>query len=262
MDKYVVYCGTRNVYDTMVVAAKSLLCHNIVDKIFFFIEDDNFPNPLPSVIECINVSNQTWFPASHSMWTYMANMRFVVGKILNHIDSILYLDTDTLVLGDISEVFNTNLTGKLFAMVQEDLNDITIEFLNCFGVYNNTLYRVLSDAARPEYPIHPYFNSGVMFINVSEMKNTGMDDILVHEVNNSNHPYPDQDAINLTCHDKIVPLPTNYNVIPALLPDFPHEQIRIKHYASDKPLWKSSLWQSYKRMSWESIMERQAKLIG
>ena len=38
-------------------AAKSLLEHSNVEKIYFFIEDDIFPYALPQEIECINVSN-------------------------------------------------------------------------------------------------------------------------------------------------------------------------------------------------------------
>ena len=56
--KAAVYAGTRNVYNRMLSPAKSLLMHSNVDKIYFLIEDDDFPYDLPKEIECINVSNQ------------------------------------------------------------------------------------------------------------------------------------------------------------------------------------------------------------
>ena len=52
-----VYTGTRNLYPFMVAAAKSLLIHSNVEKIYFLIEDDVFPYELPSEIVTINVSN-------------------------------------------------------------------------------------------------------------------------------------------------------------------------------------------------------------
>ena len=55
--KAAVYCGTRNVYQDMIPSMKSLLIHSDVDKIYFLIEDDEFPYPLPPEVECINVSN-------------------------------------------------------------------------------------------------------------------------------------------------------------------------------------------------------------
>jgi len=52
-----VYAGTRNVYQDMIPAMKSLLIHSNVEKVYFLIEDDTFPYPLPPEVECINVSN-------------------------------------------------------------------------------------------------------------------------------------------------------------------------------------------------------------
>lgn len=53
--KAAVYCGTRNLYRQMITAAKSLLIHSDVDKIYFLIEDDDFPYSLPPEIECLCV---------------------------------------------------------------------------------------------------------------------------------------------------------------------------------------------------------------
>lgn len=52
-----VYSGTRNIYEKMMTASKSLLRYSDVDKIYFLIEDDIFPYDLPDTYECINVSN-------------------------------------------------------------------------------------------------------------------------------------------------------------------------------------------------------------
>lgn len=266
MDKIVAYCGTRNLYPVMETAAKSLLYNTYIDNVYFFIEDDVFPTALPGVISTVNVSDQQWFdrngPNYNTSWTYMAYTRLVITKILPDCHRILYLDTDTIVMQDISPVFEANLNGKLFGMVREDLHELQLEICNAFVDHGNALTHFQSDSARPAYCTHPYYNSGVMLMNLDELRVTGMDDAIIHEINTVSYPYPDQDAINLLCKNRIFPLPTEYNVISAISPDFPLDQIRIKHYASDKPLWKSSLWQRYKRMSWESIMERQAKLIG
>ena len=57
MRKVAVYCGTKNLYNDMFIAANSLMVHSSVDKIYFLIEDDKFPYLLPNIIECINVKN-------------------------------------------------------------------------------------------------------------------------------------------------------------------------------------------------------------
>ena len=264
MDKVVVYCGTRNIYQIMEVSAKSMLVHTPVDCVYFLIEDDTFPSPLPDIIQTINVSGQEWFkkdgPNYYSAWTYMAFIRLALAKILPELHVALYLDTDTLVLNDASQIFNTNVNGKLFGMIQEDIGDIPLELCNSFSFAGSNILMFQSDNPRPEYCIRPYYNSGVMLMNLDEMRSTGMDDVLIHELNTVQYGYPDQDAINLLCADRIEPIPLEYNVIPAICPDFPFDKIRIKHFASEKPLWKSSLWQSYKRLSWQDVMQKQNAL--
>lgn len=51
-----IYSGTRNIYEKMLPSMKSLLMHSNVEKIYFLIEDDEFPYELPPEVECINVS--------------------------------------------------------------------------------------------------------------------------------------------------------------------------------------------------------------
>lgn len=255
MDKIAVYCGTRNIYPDILVAARSLLYHNRMDRIYIIAEDDDVGEPLPPVFTVINMHQQPWFdpngPNFNSPWSYMAYIRLALGKILPDTHRILYLDADTLVLDDLTDVFLTDMEGKLFAMVREDVNDITLEQIHAFTVYNDTITRFQSDGARPPYPVHPYYNSGVMLMNLDELRRTGADDAIIRDLNTNKRTYPDQDAINIMYHDKIVPLPQSCNVIPAISPDYPNEQIRIKHFASDKPVWKSSLWQRYRRMTWD-----------
>ena len=266
MDKIAVYCGTRNLYPVMTVAAKSLLYNTPVDRVFFFIEDDGFPDDIPDIITTVNVSAQTFFPPSganySSSWTYMAYIRLALTKILPEIHQALYLDTDTLVLKDISPLLSADLVDCFFGMVAEDIGDVPLEICKSFVHFNRTIIPFQSDSPRPSYPVRPYFNSGVMLMNLDLLRSSGMDDALIHELNTVSYPYPDQDAINILCNGRIAPFPTEYNVIASLIPDFPQDAVRIKHFASDKPLWKSSLWQSFKRLPWDAVMTRHNTLKG
>ena len=60
--KEAVYSGTKNLYDTMEVAAKSLIANSSVDQVHFLIEDKKFPHELPDLIKCQDVSGQGFFP--------------------------------------------------------------------------------------------------------------------------------------------------------------------------------------------------------
>ena len=266
MDKNVVYCGTRNLYPVMVTAAKSLLTHSQIDRVYFVIEDDEFPMPLPECISTVNVANQQWFPTTGanyvSSWTYMAYVRLALGKILPDVHKILYLDTDTIVMKDLSAVFDTDITGKHFGMIREDIGDIPLEMCKGMSIVNHVMLPFQTDGPRPEYCIRPYYNSGVMLMNLDHLRETGMDDALIHELNTVSYKYPDQDAINLLCKGNITEIPAEYNVIMSLQPDFPQDKIVIRHFAAEKPLWRSSLWQKYRRMTWTEVLEKQKALKG
>ena len=115
--KTAVYSGTRNLYEAMSTAAKSLLFHSSVDKIYFLIEDDEFPEKLPSKIETINVSNQEYFPKNSanfkSPFSYMALLRVCYTKLFPNLDKILQLDVDTVVVDNIDELWGIDLTDKI-----------------------------------------------------------------------------------------------------------------------------------------------------
>ena len=103
-----VYAGTRNIYADMIPSMKSLLMYSNVDKIYFLIEDDEFPYELPPEVECINVSNQKWFdpegPNFISKWSYMILLRAALTKLFPDLDRILSLEAIIRITG--IEIYN------------------------------------------------------------------------------------------------------------------------------------------------------------
>ena len=102
------YAATRNLYGEMVGAAKSLLAHSDVDRIYFLAEDDELPVWLPDCIEVLNVSRQAFFrpsgPNFRSGWTWMVLMRAALHRVFPSFDRILSLDVDTIVREDIEQM--------------------------------------------------------------------------------------------------------------------------------------------------------------
>ena len=118
-----VYCGTRNIYQDMIPSMKSLLIHSNVNKVYFLIEDDEFPYPLPPEVECINVSNQQWFhkdgPNYRNTWSYMILLRVALTKLFPNLDKILSLDCDIIIDQNISELWDIQLDNYYIAAVKE-----------------------------------------------------------------------------------------------------------------------------------------------
>ena len=151
MRRVAVYMGTRNYYGQMVIAAKSLLCHTRMDRVWFLIEDDEFPEPLPDVIRCKNVSGQTWFtpdgPNYGAHWTYTCLLPLAYPEIFPEEDRVLRLDDDTIVKKDIGPLLDMDLHDNYTAMVEEPV--------------------------RGKFPFR-YFNAGVTLMNLEKFRETGI----------------------------------------------------------------------------------------
>ena len=234
--RYVVYAGDHRVYTMMLASAKSLLAHSPVEKVFFLIEDDQFPFTLPPIIQTINVSNQTIFktdgPNILNWYGYMTTLRAGLTKILpDNIDRILWLDPDTIVCDDISDIWNTDLDYKYFAAVEEVRNN------------NHTL--------------KPYFNAGVMLMNLRKFRDDHMDDRVIKEINTVKYQHLEQDVLNYLCHLHVRKLPSCYS---DSFVSEPCTHPRIKHFlAYAKPNFYKEAAQ-YEQMFNDQIMDIQSKL--
>lgn len=204
--KAAVYSGTYNLYPYMLTAAKSLIIHSDVDKIYFLIEDDEFPFVLPPQVECRNISGQTYFaPDTCVNWktkfTYMAMIRGALAYEFPDLDKILSLDVDTIVDKDISDIW-----------------DLPIDDYYLAASYEPKPYKTQEDA---------YFNTGVALFNLQKLRD-GKTDEIIKAINEKKYVLPEQDALNELCKGKILDMDSKYNANPYTRPtDDPH----VIHYA-------------------------------
>ena len=184
----IAYSGTQNLYPDMLPAIKSALRNSPVDDIFLLIETDAFPYAVPSCVHCVNVSNQQWFNRDslnyNTHWTYMVLMKLAPAKLLLHHDRVLFLDVDTLVVNDITPLWELDMSDSYFGCVPE--------------------HAALHSR-------NPYFNVGVSIQNLALLRETGMADNLIHKLNTRAYTYPEQDAINQECRGHILTLDVKYN---------------------------------------------------
>ena len=226
MSRAVVYAGTRNLYHNMVTAAKSLIMNGgHVDKIYFLTEDDVFPEPLPDLIRCRNVSKQTYFPPSgpnyESHWTYMTLMRLVLPDLFPWEPQLLWLDVDTLVNGDLGPLWMTDLLGYALAAVPEP--------------------------GRSAAPF-VYYNAGVQLIDMVNFSRE--QERLVDLVNSRPLAFKDQDAINLLLQTRIKTLPALWNS--CQWTGQPRDA-RILHYAAERCYNQRASWLRIEATDWRDI---------
>ena len=235
MKKTVVYMGDERIYTQMETACKSLLFHTTVDKVNFLIDTPAFPRTLPDIITTLNLHNQTIFPVPgpnyHPHYGYMTWMRAALSKILPDEHIVLLLDPDTLVVDDISGIWNYDLSNHYLAAVEET------RFFDQPSIHHK----------------HPYFNAGVMLLNLDKLRADQTDDVLIRTINSVYHKHLEQDIINSVCDRHILPLPSEYNT--SFVTEL-NTHPRIRHFLSyAKPEWPDYA-QPYERMPWEDIIER------
>lgn len=194
--KYACYCMTRNMYFKTIPAIRSLLINSDVDKVFLIIEDDTIdlelwyetPFSQAPYIEYINVSGQTFFPRGspnfNSRWTYMVMMRTALPFLLPGVDKILSLDCDTIVDGDISDLWDIDITNDYYAAVREPSTSQRKGFTSC--------------------------NMGVAMFNLEKLRD-GMAEKVIRELNTTHHQFKEQDVLNDFCHPYIKELDSRYN---------------------------------------------------
>ena len=193
--KHAVYAATRNLYEGMVWAAKSLYANSSVDRIHFLIEDDEFPYEMPSFCDFMNVKKyaERTFPDSgpnaRSHFTKFAMVRICYPNLLADVDKVLQLDIDTVVLSNIDELWDIPMDGKWFAAVPETLSGY--------------------DPFRSGH----YHNVGVCMFNLAQMREDGAQRQLVECINSRKMNCVEQDALNLVgaMHGKAADMPVRFN---------------------------------------------------
>ncbi|BDB66114.1 general stress protein A [Helicobacter cinaedi] len=148
----------------------------------------------PTSITIYNLSQQEFShltPWSEAGANWCAYFRLKIGDVLDpQIQKCLYLDTDTLILSDIREIFYHDLQGNAIGAVRSGLE------VDC-GIVRDGLI----DAER-------YCNSGVLVIDMPKWREKDMSKI-------QSFPYtdfPDQDFLNVVFKDSIALLPYRWNL--------------------------------------------------
>ncbi len=126
--------------------------------------------------------------------TTPAYYRLALSELLVNLDKIIWLDGDTLVLQDLNQMYNIDMTGYYYKGYLDD------------NVYGAKSFGVETDH---------YICSGVMLVNLKELRDNKMVSKFNKFIaqNNDSLVQHDQTVINVVCFDKIGILPPKYGLI-------------------------------------------------
>lgn len=192
------FCATRNFYEYTPATLESLFQTNSnVERVYLFIEDDTFPYELDPRVEVVNLHKMEQYlrkdsPNYNTPYSIMTMVRCYVSKYLIE-DKIIYVDIDVLFMGDITPLWEIDMGDNLICAVPEDQSRA------------RCLMHLTRDYAQP------YFNAGIVMLNLRAIRDEGRDDWLMELLNSKQFPYPDQDVLNIVCKDRVIYLPNKYN---------------------------------------------------
>lgn len=162
-----------------------------------------------------------------------AFLRLLIAEVVpDKYRRVLYLDSDLVVEGDIAELWSLPDEGSVFWAAFDD------------GVRKNAASRDrLGFAGVPDGT--PYFNSGVLLIEVPRWKAESVSERAVAVLNRHGERciYPDQDALNVVAMGRWSVLPQSWNTQVfgleawSPLPDETGEAVNLTHYIHRKP-WR------------------------
>ncbi|MCX8639126.1 hypothetical protein J3U37_03360 [Gilliamella sp. B3172] len=169
-------------------------------------------------------------------------VRFILPALLySQTKKFLYIDSDILCLKPISELYNTDISNYVAAVISDDKpmqNKI------------KQLYNIDSER---------YFNSGVLLINSEKWMQDDLTNKCIEKVNDGNiYHFADQDVLNILLENKTLLLPIKYNTkIHITFPCNEEKAIApytvLLHYVTGYKPWyqtfNSQLFQSYHALS-------------
>ena len=132
--------------------------------------------------------------------------RFLIQEILPYYDKVLYLDSDLIIQGDISELYSVDLGNNLLAAARD------IDFLGNLNMKDGKRLAYAKKVLGMENP-YDYFQAGVLVLNTAEMRQLYSIEAWLDYASDDRFIYNDQDVLNAHCEGRVTWLDYDWNVM-------------------------------------------------
>ena len=229
----VAYGCNRDWYKYLIINIFSLLRHNKEVKKIYILCEDNDINKIKDLdiiidrydIECkvINITPiiNKYFKNKYNTntkYTNYALSKLLLSEVVEE-DKVLYLDVDTIIRSNISSLYKYNIDDYYAAGVKD---------------YGGFLNNYNKDLGIDDM----YINTGVILLNINKIKQDNLIPKFFNIINTRTLTYPDQDAFNIVCNNKIGYIPSIFNCICKTTKEVSdYDKVKIFHFAGEKKYW-------------------------
>lgn len=181
-----------------------------------------------------------------------ALIKFYLSDVFSKKNKILYIDADTIIQGDLEELFNTDLT-------------------DCYAAVVKDLTATKMGKGTERLDLKNYFNTGVMLLNLDKIRQDNLPQkMMEYKLTKDEKKFMDQDAFNVVFEEKVKYLSVKYNWMPNHQKYFEVSKLQefydldenletkdavIVHFINKQKPWKNKdviehfLWDKYYYMS-------------
>lgn len=173
---------------------------------------------VPMEGELEGITNRHCNKLRQDYFTLTIFFRLFIPEMFPEYDKGIYLDSDIVVPGDISSLFNVDLGDNLIGACR----DLSIRNVPELVAYTNKGVGV---------GIENYINSGVLLMNLRKLRECGLERRFLELLTtyHFDNVAPDQDYLNVLCHNKIAYLDPSWDAMPVIGED-PMEFPNLIHY--------------------------------
>lgn len=149
-------------------------------------------------------------------WSKAMYYPIVLANIIKDSDRVLFLDSDIIVTKDLSDFYNTDISGYYALAVHDCAMDSVIKMKRKMKMSLTkekiTMEEYFANVRHwDEDDIKRYFNSGMLLLNLDLIKCENAIDRMFEILKTENLACPDQDCFNICFHDKIKIMPIKFN---------------------------------------------------
>ena len=263
------FASDNNYAPYMTVAIKSLLSNastdyfykihilttNLDEEICKKVKKLETPNSSIQIIslasEIEHIKNRFHLRDYYSIETYY---RFFIPDMFPQYDKALYLDSDIVVLGDISNLFLTNISNYLVAAAQEQV-------MSHYSVFGDYVEKALG------VKVNNYFNAGVLLMNTKMFRACRIQQKFFKMMSEFKFRVTqDEDYLNVICKDNVKKLHIGWNKQPFEETGFDDVDLQLIHYNLGwKPwhyenvLYEEYFWQYAAQTEFYDVIKNQLK---
>lgn len=194
-----------------------------MQDVMYAMQDEQFQVCFDDVTEYLkSINDKLPLRDYYSKTTYF---RLFIAEMFPEYDKAIYIDSDTVVLGDMAEVYAFELGENYVGAAREQVMIQT-------DVYGTYVEKVLG------IDRNEYFNAGMLVINCRQFRAQHVLDQFVELLHVYNFVVTqDEDYLNLICKNNVFWLPQQWNTEVFGTIDYPEESFGVLHYIMVSKPW-------------------------